>query len=294
MNGALAVARYTVLELTRRRILLVFAVIGALGTLALGVGLKIVYSVAGSVAISGQQDPASFQKFLEVTFLSYLYGALGIFALLIAFAIGMTAIYHDLDSGAAVSIFSKPITRAAYAAGKIGAAVTTLVVIVGVLAVEARLVMLLFAGGLASSLTGEVVAVLANTVLVMLLVLALSTWMNNIIAATVAFVYYNVITGVIAAVHTLVHSNGFDNTIVRGIFDVLYWVVPHELVSSAPGDLVRAQLELAPSRGGGGATASQTAALIPPASGFGDVLWWAFFIVLLCGLCYYMVRRRQV
>lgn len=294
MNGALAVARYTVVELTRRRILLVFAVIGGVGTLGLGLGLKILYSVAGSVSLSGQEDPARFQKFLEVAFLSYLYGALGIFALLIAFAIGMTAIYHDLDSGAAVSIFSKPITRVAYTAGKVGAAVATLVAIVGVLAVEARLVMLLFAGGLSSSLTGEVVAVLANTVLVMLLVLALSTWMNNIIAATVAFVYYNVITGVVVAVHTLVHSNGFDNAIVRGIFDVLYWVVPHELVSSAPGDLVRAQLELAPSRGGGGATASQTAALVPPASGFGDVLWWAFFIVLLCGLCYYMVRRRQV
>lgn len=294
MTGALAVARYTVIELTRRRILLVFAIIGALGTLALGVGLKIVYSVAGSVAISGQQDPARFQKFLEISFLSYLYGALGIFALLIAFAIGMTAIYHDLDSGAAVSIFCKPITRAAYTAGKIGAAVATMVVIVGVLAVEARLVMLLFAGGLSSSLTGEVVAVLANTVLAMLLVLALSTWMNNIIAATVAFVYYDVVAGVIAAVHTLVHSNGFDNAIVRGIFDVLYWLVPHELVSSAPGDLVRAQLELAPRRGDGGATASQTAALIPPASGFGDIVWWAFLIALLCGLCYYMVRRRQV
>lgn len=289
MNGALAVARYTVVELTRRRILLVFAVIGALGTLGLGVGLKILYSVAGSVSLSGQQDPARFQKFLEVAFLSYLYGALGIFALLIAFAVGMTAIYHDLDSGAAVSILSKPITRLAYTAGKIGAAVTTLVVVVGVLAVEARLVMLLFAGGLSSSLTGEVIAVLANSVLVMLLVLALSTWMNNIIAATVAFVYYNVITGVVVAVHTLVHGNGFDNVIVRGLFDVLYWLVPHELVSSAPGDLARAQIELSNS-----ASSHQALALVPPASGAGDVVWWAFLIALLCGLCYFAVRRRQV
>lgn len=289
MNGALAVARYTALELTRRRILLVFVVIGALGTLALGIGLKVIYTLAGSTVVSGVQDPARLEKVLELSFFSYLYGALGIFALLISFAIGMTAIYHDLDSGAAVSIFSKPVTRFGYTAGKIGAAVIALVVIVGVLAVEARLVMLLFAGGLSSSLTGEVVATLANAVLVMLLVLALSTWMNNIIAATVAFIYNNVITGVIVAVHSLVHSNGYDNAIVRGIFDVLYWVVPHELVSSAPGDLARAQIQLSNSASG-----NQALALIPPASGTGDIVWWAFLVLLLCALCYYAVRRRQV
>jgi ABC-type transport system involved in multi-copper enzyme maturation permease subunit len=289
VNGALAVARYTVVELTRRRILLVFVIIGALGTLALGFGLKILYTVAGSGVIAGTQDPARLQKFLELSFVSYLYGALGIFALLIAFAVGMTAIYHDLDSGAAVSIFSKPVTRFAYAAGKIGAAAVTLVVIVSVLAVEARLVMLLFPGGLSSSLTGEVVATIANSVLVMVLVLALTTWMNNIIAATVAFVYYDVITGVIGSVHTLVHSNGYDNALVQGVFDVLYWLVPHPLISSAPGDLVRAQLALSDARSG-----EQTLALIPSASGPGDVAWWAFLVLLLCALCYFAVRRRQV
>jgi ABC-type transport system involved in multi-copper enzyme maturation permease subunit len=289
VTGVLAVARYTVLELTRRRILLVFVVIGAVGTIALGLGLKIVYTVAGNAVLARTQDPAQFQKFLELSFLSYLYGALGIFALLIAFAIGMTAIYHDLDSGAAVSILSKPITRFGYTAGKIGAAVATLVVIVGVLAFEARLVMLLFSGGLSSSLTGEVVATIANSVLVMLLVLALSTWMNNIIAATVAFIYNNVITGVIVAVHSLVHSNGYDNAIVQRLFDVLYWIVPHELVSSAPGDLARAQIELSNSP-----TSTQALALIPPASGPGDIVWWSFLVLLLCALCYYMVRHRQV
>ena len=289
MTGTLAVARYTVLELTRRRILLVFVVIGALGTLALGIGLKVIYTVAGNAIVERTENPEQFQKFLELSFVSYLYSALGIFALLIAFAIGMTAIYHDLDSGAAVSILSKPITRFGYTAGKIGAAVATLVVIVGVLAVEARLVMLLFSGGLSSSLTGEVVATLANSVLVMLLVLALSTWMNNIIAATVAFIYNDVITGVIVAVHSLVNGNGYDNVVVQRVFDVLYWIVPHELVSSAPGDLAKAQVALSNS-----ATSSQTLALIPPASGLGDIVWWAFLVSLLCALCYYMVRRRQV
>jgi len=287
VNGAGAVARYTLVELSRRRILLVFFVLGAAGTLLLGVGLKVLYSLSGSITTN--QDPAKLQKFLELSFLSDLYGALGIFALLIAYAIGMTAIYHDLESGAAVSIFSKPVSRLAFSAGKVVAAVAALIVIVGLLALEARLVMLLFDGGLAGSLTGEILATMANSVVVMLLVLALSTWMNNIVAAIVAFVYYNVITGVISAVHGLADSGAFNNDLVKGVFDVLYWTVPHALVSSAPGDLVRAQIQLSNTPRG-----SQTLAIIPAASGFGDIAWWLFFIVLFAGLVYLAVRRRQV
>ena len=85
MNGAGAVARYTLVELSRRRILLVFFVLGAAGTLLLGVGLKVLYSLSGNITTN--QDPAKLQKFLELSFLSDLYGALGIFALLIAYAI---------------------------------------------------------------------------------------------------------------------------------------------------------------------------------------------------------------
>ena len=113
MNGALAVTRYTLLELSRRRILLVFAVIGALGIVALGVGLKLLYEVAAANRFGNDRvDPMLLAKFLELQFVTYVVQALGLFALLIAFAIGMTAIYHDLESGAAVSIFSKPASIA--------------------------------------------------------------------------------------------------------------------------------------------------------------------------------------
>ena len=291
MNGALAVSRYTLLELSRRRILLVFFVLGALGIVCLGVGLKILYSVASSQGSfsAPDVDPAAFNRFLELAFVNYVFSALGVFGLLIAFAIGMTAIYHDLESGAAVSIFAKPVSRFAFAAGKIGGAVTALVVIVGVLALETRFVMFLFGGGLEGSLTGEAAAVVANTMVVMLIVLALSTWMNNIVAAVVAFVYYNVITGVIAFVHSLADNGAINNNVVKTIFDVLYWLVPHELVSSAPGDLAKAQIAMSPARAGNSALAA-----IPPASGWGDIAWWAFVVVFFAGMVYYAVRRRQV
>jgi ABC-type transport system involved in multi-copper enzyme maturation permease subunit len=291
MNGTLAVARYTLIELSRRRILLVFFIIGALGIVALGVGLKILYAVAisnGSIAPSNV-DPSAFNRFLEVAFVSYIFQVLAVFGLLIAFAIGMTAIYHDLDSGAAISIFSKPVSRLAFTTGKVAAAVAALVVIVGVLGIEARLVMFLFGGGLEGALTGEVLAVVANSVVVMLIVLSLSTWMNNIVAAVVTFVYYNVITGVISFVHNLADNGVITNNVVKTIFDIVWWLVPHELISTAVGDVARASVSISGPQSG-----NQAIAGIPPASGPADIAWWAFVVIVFAGLVYYSVRRRQV
>ena len=294
MNGTLAVARYTLLELSRRRILLVFFVVGAVGTVLLGVFLKIANALATrgtaqSVNGATQLDPAQMNQLLEAVFVTYLLGALGIFSLLIAFAIGMTAIYHDLESGTAVSLFSKPISRLAYTIGKISAAVAALVLVVGVLGIEARLAMLLFGGGLEGALTAEVLAVVANTVVVMLIVLALSTWMNNIIAAVVAFIYYDVVAALVVTIRNLIHQGVIDNGFLKGVFDVLYWVVPHELTSSASGDIAR-EIQLS----GGGSANAATLAAIPPASGAGDILWWAFLVIVFSSLVYVAVRRRQV
>ncbi len=295
MNGTLAVARYTLLELSRRRILLVFFVVGAVGIVLLGVFLKIANTLATrgtTQSLNGatQLDPSQMNQLLEAVFVTYLLGALGIFALLIAFAIGMTTIYHDLESGTAVSLFSKPISRLAYTIGKIAAAVAALVMVVGVLAIEARLAMLLFGGGLEGALTAEVLAVVANTVVVMLIVLALSTWMNNIIAAVVAFIYYDVVASLVVTIRNLTHQGLIDNGFLRAVFDVLYWVVPHQLTSSATGDIARIELQLS----GGGSANQATLAAIPPASGAGDILWWAVMVIVFSSLVYVAVRRRQV
>src|SRR5439155_1628551 len=81
-------------------------------------------------------------------------------------------------------------------------ALVAMIVIVGLLSLETRLVMTLFGGGLEGALWVETVAAVANASLLMLIVLALSTWMNNIIAAVVAFVY-NGIAGVVVLLHTV-------------------------------------------------------------------------------------------
>jgi ABC-type transport system involved in multi-copper enzyme maturation permease subunit len=304
VNGTAAVARYTLIELSRRRILLVFFIIGAVGIALIGIGLKVFSSAFSNVVISGPNgtapDPAKLQRAFELGFVNDLIGALAFFALLIAFGIGMTVIYHDLESGAAVSIFSKPVSRAAFTVGKVVAAVVAMIAIVGVLSLEARLMMLLFGtGGLGGALWLETVTQVANAVTVMLLVMALSTWMNNIVAAIVAFVY-NGVAGFVVLLHSQLVA-GFlgDNQVLKVGVNIAYWLVPHSLMSDARRQIALAQFQLFSSLDtstprGQGPTADQIVAGIPGASGAGDIIWWVFIVCLFAGLAYYAVRRRQV
>ena len=298
MKGTLAVARYTLLDLSRRRILLVFFIIGALGIAAIGIGLKVFSSNFASGVTFGPpgtvSDPAKVNRFLDLMFVTDLVGALGLFALLIAFGIGMTAIYHDLESGAAVAIFSKPVSRMAFTVGKVGAAVVAMIVIVGALSIEAMLFGFLFGGGLEQTLAVEAVAQVANALTLMLIVLALSTWMNNIVAAIIAFIY-NGAAGVVVALHTqLAAGNLGDNAFLNGGLNVLYWLVPHQLVSDAPRELVKAEIELFSSPDQPRPDMASALASVPGPSGATDIIWWAFVVAVMATLVYIAVRRRQV
>jgi ABC-type transport system involved in multi-copper enzyme maturation permease subunit len=298
VNGAAAVVRYSLIELSRRRILLVFFAVGAAGIVLIASLLKVfTTALTGNVGSSGSTlDPATLDRALELGFVSDIISVLGLFSLLIAFGIGMTVIYHDLESGAAISIFSKPVSRAAFTAGKVAAAIIAMVAIVGVLSLEARLFMFLFGtGDLGPALWWETVAQVANAVTLMLLVMALSTWMNNIIAAVVAFIY-NAVAGIVVALHAQDQAGGLgNNDVLKTGLDILYWLVPHALISDAPREIAKAEFALvAASSRGGGPTADQFLTSIPSASGATDIIWWAVGIAVFASLVYLAVRRRQV
>jgi ABC-type transport system involved in multi-copper enzyme maturation permease subunit len=303
VNGTLAVARYTLLELSRRRLLLVFFIIGAVGIALIGAAFKIAATVSpASLSFSGPDgtfspDKATLDHLTELQFVSQLVDIVGFFALLIAFAIGMTAIYHDLESGAAVGIFSKPVSRLAFTTGKVLAALVAMFVIVGVLSLETRLVATLFGGGLEGALWVETVAAVANASLLMLIVLALSAWMNNIIAAVVAFVY-NAVAGIAVALHSaLVAGSLGDNGWVKAGLNTAYWLVPHHLMSDAKRQLARAEFDVFSKSippGQGGPTPADFINAVPGASDVSDILWWAFLVLLMATLVYIAVRRRQV
>ncbi len=303
MKGTLAVARYTLLELSRRRLLLIFFIIGAVGLAVIGAILKIGAAVSpASISFSGPDgpiapDPATLNRLTELGFVTQLIDIVGFFALLIAFAIGMTAIYHDLESGAAVGIFSKPVSRLAFTAGKVLAALISMFVIVGALSLETRLITSFFGGGLEGALWVETVAAVANASLLMLVVLALSAWMNNIIAAVVAFVY-NAVAGIVVLLHSVLVSGGLgDNALIKAGLDFAYWLVPHNLMSDAKRQLAQAEYDVFAKsipQGQNGPTAADFLNNVPGASDLTDIIWWAFLVILMATLVYVAVRRRQV
>jgi ABC-type transport system involved in multi-copper enzyme maturation permease subunit len=299
MNGTFAVSRYTLVELSRRRLLLVFFVIGAVGIAGLGIVLRAFTSAfVGSVSSNDPgyvgPTPQQWAKLTELSFVSDIIGVLGVFALLIAFGIGMTAIYHDLESGSVVAIFSKPVSRFAFTVGKVAAAAVAMIAVVGLLSLEARVVMFLFGGGLEEALWLETLAGVANAVTVMLLVLALTAWMNNIVAAIVAFIY-NGAAGVVSALHQQLVSGSFgDNQTLHTSLNILYWLVPHPLVSSAPREIVRQQFEILNASQPDAPPVDQIVSSIPGPSSGADLLWWLFVVAVLFGIVYFAVRRRQV
>jgi hypothetical protein len=134
----------------------------------------------------------------------------------------------------------------------------------------------------------------------MLIVLTLSTWMNNIIAAVVAFIY-NGVAGIIVLLHTaLVAGSLGDNALIKAVLNVAYWVVPHHLMSDAKRQLAIAEFDLfsatsqGQGQGQGGPTLADFVNSVPGASDVSDIIWWVFLVALMSGLVYMGVRRRQV
>jgi hypothetical protein len=130
----------------------------------------------------------------------------------------------------------------------------------------------------------------------MLLVMALSTWMNNIIAAVVAFIY-NAVAGIVVALHnTDVAGQLGNNSFISHALSVLYWLVPHELTSDALRQIAKAELTLFASgnTSNGGPSPDQALAGLPGGSGITDIIWWAFVVIVFISLVYVAVRRRQV
>ena len=118
MSQALAVVRYTLIELTRRRLLGVIVAIGVVLTAGIAVAPHVL------------RQPTPKDGVIVVL---VALGAEVPYAItLCAFVVGMTVINHDLDSGAVVSIFAKPMSRSSYTAGKVMAAVSLLLLIAAI------------------------------------------------------------------------------------------------------------------------------------------------------------------
>jgi ABC-type transport system involved in multi-copper enzyme maturation permease subunit len=288
LMGADAVALYTLRELLRRKVLYFLVGGGALLVLAIG----ILAAVARSSQFVGGGSNVDFSGLVLIQMSSIV----SFFAWIAAIAISVTLISQDLDSGTAVSVFAKPVSRLAYALGKLGAAVAAMLVIVVVLGVGTQAVVAVTGGGHEAPLLKTFVLISANQLTQMLVILILTVLMNNIVAAFVGvfIIQATKVVGWLFLVTTQLattsgltfdpNSGGF--LAFRYIVTGVYWMVPRYLDS----DLQREVFQRA-------AQGSQSSGFNPNAinaSGPTDVIYWAVYTVLLIALLYWALRRREV
>jgi ABC-type transport system involved in multi-copper enzyme maturation permease subunit len=275
VEQSLAIARYTIIELSRRRLLLIIVVLGLLLTAGLGVA---------PLLIPGA--PTGEDRILFL--LNALSGTVAVAIEICTFAVGMTVINHDLDSGAAVAIFAKPLSRFAYAAGKLAAAASLLLILVAVFAAGTLLVITINGGGHTGVLLWFFAATAANVVVLMVLLMALTVYLNNIVAAVIGFVF-NFLMGLVLQLHALAQNGVIASPTGRSVINVAYWLFPHALASNLSREIVTIAVRRHPAPGGFDPLSG-----IPPASGAGDIAFWFGYLVLLCGVLWLALRRKQL
>jgi len=284
-SGPLSVAKFTLLELGRRRLLLVFVVLAILLTAGLGVAPFILPGFN-----SGDEK--------TVFILGGISRVDGLAIELCAFAVGMTVINHDLDSGAIVAILAKPVTRVAYALGKLAAAVFLLILLDAVFTAGSILVVEFNGGGHMDVMFWFFAVSAGNAMLLMVLVMILTVYLNNIIAAAIV-VAFSFVQSQVSSVQAMVQNHLITERILDGIVNVVYWLVPHPLQSNLERDITISDFNVI-CRGGcpdlphPSQYLAQELAHIPGASGTGDIVYWFAYLVVVCVALYLALRRKQV
>jgi len=177
-------------------------------------------------------------------------------------------INHDLDSGAVISIFAKPVSRSSYTGGKLLAAVSLLLLIAAVFTVGSLAVVAANGGSVYGVVFWTCAALAANIVLLMLLVMVLTVCVNNVVAAAIVLVFHY-LAGQVLTLHAMVQHNVITDAIAKAMITIAYW-----------GEL----------RFGGQNPIDR----LPDASGAIDIWFWFAYVVAICAVLVWSVRRKQV
>lgn len=276
MTQALAVARYTVVELTRRRLLIVIIAIGVVLIAGIGIAPHV---------LPGNQT----EQDRVIVLLTGLSGVVPTAMTLCAFLVGMTVINHDLDSGAVVSIFAKPVSRSSYTGGKLLAAIGLLLLIAVIFMVGSLIVVGVNGGGVYGVVFWTCAALAANIVLLMVLLMVLTVYINNVVAAAIVLVF-NYIAGNVQTLHAMAQNNVITDGIAKALINVAYWGVPHELISNLQRQILQMQLDTRELVVGGGNPLDR----VPGASTTEDIAFWFAYVVAIAVVLFWSVRRKQV
>jgi len=282
----IVIARLTVRELVRRRVVLVLAALSILSVVLVGWGLERLVTLARADGVPELEVRIGVSQVLILVAFMFSF----VLAMTAAF-IGAPAIGGDLESGVAQAILARPVRRAEVLLGRwIGCAsvVVAYTMLSGLLAIAVAIVV----SGFGPPEPLLAVAFLAGQALVLLtLTLALGSVLPSIAAGAIAVVGYGLgwMAGVMAGV-----AAAFGVELLGRVAEASRWLLPSDglwrgVVYGLEPPLV---ILIAAGQAPRLASANPFYAEAPPPLAF--VLWSVVWIGLVLGAAAWWFERRDL
>jgi ABC-type transport system involved in multi-copper enzyme maturation permease subunit len=282
----IVIARLTVGELVRRRVVWVLAALSIVSVALVGWGLERLVTLARSDGVDELQIRIGVSQVLILVAFMFSF----VLAMTAAF-VGAPAIGGDLESGVALAILARPLRRIELLVGRwLGCAcvVTAYTVLSGLLAIAIAV----FVSGYGPPEPGLALAFLTGQALVLLtLTLALGSVLPSIGAGAIAVVSFGLgwMAGVMAGV-----GAAFGVELLGRVAEVSRWLLPSDglwrgVIYGLEPPLV---VLLAAGEAPGLANANPFYASAPPALAF--VLWSIAWMGLVLGLASWWFERRDL
>lgn len=264
MSTAVVIARASLAEHTRRRLVFFFFTASVLLTAPL------VYLVRSRQMDQFLETPRGLAVVASL-------GVLQILALIATLATSMGNIGRPFASGEVLTILARPVARWQYALGRLLGSAAASVGFCFVLAVETTVVQLIAGGDLTGVLWGHWGTFAFNMVVVATIATVVSTLVSNatLVAVTTFFAYQTL--QALSAVHPLVASGRVHGSIARW-FEIAWIATPKLLASPLTSSLTEGQ-SVAP------ALLQNSPGLVAAA-----VAW----VVALAGLAMWLTSRKEV
>ena len=284
----IAIARLTIGEAARRRILWVLVLLAVLAVALTGWGIDRLVSIArasGTEELTIQLGVSQILIFIAFQFSFVL-------AMTAAF-LGAPAIANDIESGIALALLARPIRRSSYLLGRwLGLAVVLVAYGAGS-ALLAILVVSRVSGYTPPSIIGPLIYLATEGLVVLSLSLLLSTRLPPIGAGAISVVVYGLswASGAIERVGIAITARNPEvnleivGQVGRAILPtdglwrgVIYGLEPGIVVAAAAGNPL--------------AEANPFFATTPPTLGF--LIWTVVWMILVMSLAAYSLRRREL
>ncbi|MEZ0240793.1 MAG: ABC transporter permease [Chloroflexota bacterium] len=280
----ITIARVTIAEAARRRVLWVLVVLALVAVAATGWGVERLVSLARESGVDELQLKLGVSQVL--IFIAFQFGF--VLAMTAAF-LGSPAIAGDLESGIALALLARPLRRSSYLLGRwLGLAIVIVAysVACGLLAIG---VVAMVSGYAPPNPVAPVAYLAAQAVVMLSLTVFLSTHLSPIAGGAVAVVAYGMawMAGVLGHIGIALGAPGlaFVSDIGRTILptDGLWQGVVYGLEPA----LVIAQAADQPVAQGNPFFASE-----PPPTVF--LAWAVLWVAIVLGLAILQLRRREL